>query len=226
MSQSQSDLVPAVAQSWCHPHGGPKDRFRPLHSLHALHPDKQSFLVGASRSPRPLPQMASSASPKPPADTVILGAGIIGTSTAYYLSDVQDATSRIHLVEASPQLFASASGYAGGFLAKDWFSQPVAQLGALSFALHKELAEQHCGRDRWGYSPSIGISASDGGARGAGTVSGHDWMINGGSRAQISNKRHDFWGAGEERDERPKWLARREGMDVEIISAGHSTAQV
>ena len=170
--------------------------------------------------------MASRASPRSPADTVILGAGIIGTSTAYYLSDGQDATSRIHLVEASPQLFASASGYAGGFLAKDWFSQPVAQLGALSFALHKELAEQHGGRERWGYSPSIGTSASDGGATGGSPVSGHGWMINGGSRAQVSNKTHEFWGVEEGRDEGPKWLARREAMEVEMISAGDSTAQV
>ena len=53
--------------------------------------------------------------------TVIIGSGIIGASIAYYLSEESSDTqpSEIHLVESSPELFASASGYAGGFLARD-----------------------------------------------------------------------------------------------------------
>lgn len=49
--------------------------------------------------------------------TTVIGAGIIGVATAYYLS--QSSKDEIHLVEASPQLFASASGNAAGFLARD-----------------------------------------------------------------------------------------------------------
>ena len=95
-------------------------------------------------------------------NTVILGAGIIGTSTAYYLSQSPTTPPEsIHLIESSPRLFASASGYAAGFLASDWFSTPTASLGALSFRLHKELAEAHNGAEEWGYSRSTGTSMVD-----------------------------------------------------------------
>ena len=71
-------------------------------------------------------------------------------STAYYLSLSQPGSS-IHLVDPSPTLFASASGRAGGFLARDWFSPSLAGLGALSFSEHKRLADEHGGREKWGY---------------------------------------------------------------------------
>lgn len=61
--------------------------------------------------------------------TVILGAGIIGVATAYYLSLAEgnqageesgsSSKHRIHLVENADEFFASASGKAGGFLAED-----------------------------------------------------------------------------------------------------------
>lgn len=52
--------------------------------------------------------------------TVIVGAGIIGLSTAYYLSLTLDVDNHaIHVVENSDEFFASASGKAGGFLAED-----------------------------------------------------------------------------------------------------------
>lgn len=53
-------------------------------------------------------------------DTIIIGAGIIGCATAYYLAESNAIDpSHIHLVENSPELFASASGKAAGFLASD-----------------------------------------------------------------------------------------------------------
>ncbi|TFY52584.1 hypothetical protein EVJ58_g9934 [Rhodofomes roseus] len=94
-------------------------------------------------------------------DTVVLGGGIIGLSTAYYLAQLSRESGTehaIHIVEPCPQLFSSASGKAGGFLAKDWFNPTMAPLGDLSFRLHRELAEKHNGRARWGYSPSISYS--------------------------------------------------------------------
>ncbi|KAI9723078.1 MAG: hypothetical protein M1828_004326 [Chrysothrix sp. TS-e1954] len=150
-------------------------------------------------------------------NTVIVGAGIIGLSTAYYLSGSGNtAPQSIHLVESASSLFASASGYAGGFLAEDWFSTAVAPLGALSFRLHKELAEQHDGRTRWGYSRSTGTSLSDG----RGSARGDDWLRDGGSRAEVTGK-HEFWeGQG------PAWLTKRKGQNMEIISEDGSTAQV
>ena len=94
--------------------------------------------------------------------TVIIGGGIIGVSTAYYLSESSASTSptSIYIIESSPKLFASASGYAGGFLARDWFSPAVASLGALSFDLHKQLAEAHDGGNQWGYSKTTTLSLS------------------------------------------------------------------
>ena len=112
--------------------------------------------------------------------TVILGTGIIGLSTAYYLSQLADDPQHstptpdrpnppsssgqpkekhaIHLVEPCPELFASASGKAAGFLARDWFAPAVAPLGAFSFDLHRELAQAHGGRENWGWTESVSYS--------------------------------------------------------------------
>lgn len=52
--------------------------------------------------------------------TVIVGAGIIGLATAYYLS--QSGRTRpesIQIIDSGAELFRCASGFAGGFLAKD-----------------------------------------------------------------------------------------------------------
>ena len=49
-------------------------------------------------------------------------------------------------------------GKAAGFLAKDWFAPAVAPLGELSFDLHRSLAAQHGGRERWGYCESVSYS--------------------------------------------------------------------
>jgi len=151
-------------------------------------------------------------------NTVILGAGIIGSATAYYLSSSgQTPPNSIHIVEASPKLFASASGHAGGFLAQDWYGPATASLGALSFDLHKQLAAEHNGRENWGYSSSTGTSMTEGPSNGK---RGDDWLRDGGSRAEQSGT-HEFTdGVG------PAWLTRRKGSRVEVISADDSTAQV
>lgn len=55
-----------------------------------------------------------------PGNTVILGAGIVGLSTAYFLSRSGNTKPEsIHVVDPSPELFRCASGLAGGFLASD-----------------------------------------------------------------------------------------------------------
>jgi glycine/D-amino acid oxidase-like deaminating enzyme len=96
--------------------------------------------------------------------TVILGGGIIGLSTAYYLSQARPPSNPdnppIHIVDSSHALLLSASGYAGGFLAEDWFSPASASLGKLSFGLHRELAKEHDGFHRWGYSGTHTYSLS------------------------------------------------------------------
>ena len=142
--------------------------------------------------------------------TVIIGAGIIGTSTAYYLS--QTSKNAIHLVEASSQLFASASGYAAGFLARDWFSPYLSGLGELSFDLHKQLAEEHNGHVRWGYSQSTGTSLAE-------TVgkNGADWLMEGVSRSTAAARSPNSSG------NRPAWLSP--GPDLDLMSDGSTTAQ-
>lgn len=156
------------------------------------------------------------------ATTVILGSGIIGVSTAYYLSETQPPSS-IHLVEPSPTLFASASGYAAGFLADNWFSPSVAAVGALSFAEHKRLAEEFGGREKWGYMRSSGISYAAGRRVGKGGGRGDDWLQHGGSRADASGVEvNEFSNEGDA----PGWLRRGEGDKVESISEEGSAAQV
>jgi len=146
--------------------------------------------------------------------TVILGAGIIGTSTAYYLSQSHPSTNEIHLVEASPELFASASGNAAGFLARDWFSPSLAKLGELSFDLHKQLAEENSGYERWGYSWSSGTSLAESAEAG----NGADWLREGISRSTAAARSSEAIGDG------PTWLRRRAELDV--MSDGSTTAQV
>ncbi|KAI1804772.1 FAD dependent oxidoreductase [Daldinia bambusicola] len=158
--------------------------------------------------------------------TVILGAGIIGTSTAYYLSkqqqqQQQDAGSgSIHLVEPSPELFASASGFAGGFLAKDWFSPASADLGALSFEEHRRLAEREGGAERWGYARSTSVTLlSEAAARSGKRID--LWVRDGASRAEAAS-------VGAERviGTPPSWLRLGEGDQVEVISEEGTVAQV
>lgn len=150
--------------------------------------------------------------------TVITGAGIIGTSTAYYLSQPPSSTppSLIHLVESSPELFASASGYAAGFLARDWFPASLASLGALSFDLHKRLAEENNGAEKWAYSKSTGTSLEE-------TVGerGEDWLSEGDSRSQAA-KNSDATDIADH--DRPVWLRGKGRLDV--ISREDTTAQV
>ncbi|KAK8194206.1 hypothetical protein M8818_007394 [Zalaria obscura] len=161
-------------------------------------------------------------------ETIILGAGIIGLSTAYYLTHSPSSTSSpnttsdphtIHLLDASPTLFASASGYAGGFLAADWFSPPAAPLGALSFALHAQLAAAHAGRESWGYSASTCASVALGTQGGGSGERGDDWLRTGGSRGAGKG------GVGGEVEvEGPAWLSPKGGY--EVIGEEGTTAQV
>lgn len=149
--------------------------------------------------------------------TAILGAGIIGVSTAYYLSEHEDPSS-IHLVEPSPELFSSASGLAGGFLAKDWFSPAVAALGELSFQLHQQLAESKDGRQKWGYSISTAVSYAAGAAPGDGVPEGREgdkW------RANMTSKTVD-----DLLEKVPPWLRRAAGDHAEAIGEDGTAAQI
>ncbi|KAJ7757107.1 FAD dependent oxidoreductase [Mycena metata] len=83
---------------------------------------------------------------------VIIGAGIIGCTTAYYLTHhpaFLQSKSTLTLIEASPHGAAQgASGKAGGLVAK--WAYPK-ELVNVSFNEHVKLANEHNGKERWGW---------------------------------------------------------------------------
>ncbi|KAF1947768.1 FAD dependent oxidoreductase [Clathrospora elynae] len=163
-----------------------------------------------------------SASDSSNTSTVILGSGIIGLCTVYYLSESGNTDPKsIHLVDSSPQLLHCASGLAAGFLSADWFAPSVASLGALSFKLHADLARAHSGRATWGYAQSTGLSLSQDSESAIGG-SGEDWLENGKSRAQLSNHNRPW----EEQAATPGWLRRTQDGIMEVISQTETTAQI
>jgi glycine/D-amino acid oxidase-like deaminating enzyme len=81
---------------------------------------------------------------------VIIGGGIIGSTTAYYLTrhpKYNPDLHSIHLIEGT-DIAAGASGKAGGLLALWAYPSCIVPL---SFKLHAELAKEHDGATRWGY---------------------------------------------------------------------------
>ncbi|OBT95180.1 hypothetical protein VE01_07612 [Pseudogymnoascus verrucosus] len=83
-------------------------------------------------------------------DIVIVGGGIIGCTTAYYLTkhpSFDPSRHSITLFEAT-RIGGGASGKAGGLLAQ--WAYP-ASIVPLSFDLHSQLAEAHDGVRQWGY---------------------------------------------------------------------------
>jgi len=71
---------------------------------------------------------------------IICGGGIIGASTAHYLSVLDTSkTLDITVVERN-SIACHSSGKAGGFLALDWHTSHTEALAELSYRLHEELA--------------------------------------------------------------------------------------
>ena len=85
-------------------------------------------------------------------EIVIIGGGIIGCTTAYYLSrhpSYSPSTTTITLIEASRHGPAQgASGKAGGLVARWAYPKEIVDL---SFEEHCRLANEHNGKDRWGW---------------------------------------------------------------------------
>lgn len=83
---------------------------------------------------------------------VIIGGGIIGCTTAYYLSrhpSYSPSTTRITVLEASAHGVAQgASGKAGGLVAKWAYPREIVDI---SFPEHVKLANEHNGKERWGW---------------------------------------------------------------------------
>ena len=87
--------------------------------------------------------------------TVIVGGGIIGFSTAFYLAETRRKAGQpvdITVVDTAPVLFAGASGGAAGVLGDYGFKPEADPLGLLSWELLKQLAKDYDGRKAWGFS--------------------------------------------------------------------------
>lgn len=92
-----------------------------------------------------------------PKNIVIIGGGIIGSTTAYYLTRhplFNPQLHRITLLEATG-IASAASGKAGGLLALWAYPKCIVPL---SFRLHRELAAEHGGKERWGYR-GVGVGS-------------------------------------------------------------------
>ncbi|KAI0319341.1 FAD dependent oxidoreductase [Amylostereum chailletii] len=85
-----------------------------------------------------------------PKNIFVVGAGIIGSTTAYYLAHHPAiSTASITVIESSKLGAAQgASGKAGGLVAKWAYPKP---LTTVSFQEHVKLAEEHDGANRWGW---------------------------------------------------------------------------
>lgn len=79
-----------------------------------------------------------------------LGGGIIGCTTAYFLTRHPSYSASNHNVTIieSQSVASGASGKAGGLLALWAYPSCIVPL---SYKLHAELAEKHGGAERWGY---------------------------------------------------------------------------
>ena len=157
--------------------------------------------------------MTSTTSPPHPnpttASVAILGAGIIGLSTAYYLTTLSPST-KIHIIDTSPSLFSCASGRASGFLGSpSWFNTRLEPLATLSRRLHKSLADEYGGAEKWGYVRSIGLSLVEEGQKSR----GEDWILSGGSRSSVVVKEEDSEGRVEADGDNvtPSWLKSGRG---------------
>lgn len=81
---------------------------------------------------------------------VIIGGGIIGCTSAYFLTrhpSYNPSKHKVTLLEAS-KIAGGASGKAGGLLALWAYPSSIVPL---SYRLHEELAASHGGEERWGY---------------------------------------------------------------------------
>ncbi|EJD40448.1 FAD dependent oxidoreductase [Auricularia subglabra TFB-10046 SS5] len=81
---------------------------------------------------------------------VVIGGGIIGCTTAYYITRhalFDAARDSLTVVEAC-DVAGGASGKAGGLVATWAYPR---ELVDISYAEHKRLADEHSGQSRWGY---------------------------------------------------------------------------
>lgn len=89
-------------------------------------------------------------SPSDSVQIVIIGGGIIGITTAYYLLTASPLPpgSSITLIERTG-IAHGASGRAAGLIFDGWHSPHILPLAKLSWDCHAELAKMYGGYERW-----------------------------------------------------------------------------
>jgi len=116
-------------------------------TLACFTPPSRKLFATPLRSLATTSQMSPSS---PERHIVIVGGGIIGSTSAYFLSrhpSYDPSKHKITLLEAS-KIAGGASGKAGGLLALWAYPSSIVPL---SYRLHKELSDLHGGEERWGY---------------------------------------------------------------------------
>jgi len=89
---------------------------------------------------------------------IVVGGGIIGVSTAYFLAKRGESVTVIE----RQGIACAASGKAGGFLANEgWASKYCEELHEKGFALHQELAQVFC-LETFRMIPSLSVSNGKG----------------------------------------------------------------
>ncbi len=163
------------------------------------------------------------------------GGGIIGSTTAYYLTrhpSYNPALHTIHLIEATG-IASGASGKAGGLLALWAYPSSIVPL---SFRLHKELAKEHDGEKRWGYRAlncgqlnikgrRIGEAAAEGTGKPAELNGPHDVereQVSLQKRSQDSYKAVQAAGVPDDLD----WLVDSKIQSYHSMGTPENTAQV
>ena len=75
--------------------------------------------------------------------TIIVGGGVTGLGTAYWLSRMSKTQQQqVIVLEARNQCFQGASGHNSGLLSRHWFSGSLRQLADHSFAIYRDLARE------------------------------------------------------------------------------------
>jgi glycine/D-amino acid oxidase-like deaminating enzyme len=87
--------------------------------------------------------------------TVIIGVGIDGLATAFYLARGQNRDNNIFIVEISSDVVSAASGKANGVLSDYDRTAPFADPAHLSWKLHQQLAITYDGASNWGYVKTV-----------------------------------------------------------------------
>ncbi|KAA8620479.1 FAD dependent oxidoreductase [Pyrenophora tritici-repentis] len=159
---------------------------------------------------------------------VIIGGGIIGSTTAYFLSHhpaFNKETDTITLLEAT-KVAGGASGKAGGLLGLWAYPSCIVPL---SYKLHQELASKHNGAERWGYRAvhcgqvdMYGVLAKKSSKEGDGDVNGKSNHVSLQKRTQKAMSLLRAAGVPKDLD----WVAAEGMQSYEEMGTPLTTAQV